>query len=217
MAGTGGGKGGGNQTPLINPWVAARYGPLNLPQIFHDLSENYLKLISKYDGEKIISVEEHMLSFQYLTDNMFIENDDVFMRFFVQNLEGDVREWFKGLPPASINSWTILETTFMRQWGEKNDHLYYLTEFGSLNKKVGESVVEFNKRFNKLYNKIPHDIKPSQVEAKVTYVGAFEVDFSMMLREIRYETLIIMQYDSIYIEGNMIVSGNLKPRTDHNR
>jgi hypothetical protein len=68
----------------------------------------------------------------------------------------------------------VLETTFMRQWGEKRDHLYYLTKFGSLKKKVAETVVDFNKRFNKIYNKIPVDIKPSQVAAKVTYAGAFE-------------------------------------------
>jgi hypothetical protein len=57
------------------------------------------------------------------------------MRLFVQTLEGDVRKWFRGLPHASINSWEVLETVFMRQWGEKMDHLYYLTEFGSLKKK----------------------------------------------------------------------------------
>jgi hypothetical protein len=36
------------------------------------------------------------------------------------------------------------------------------------------------------------DIKPSQTVAKVTYVGAFEADFSMMLRERRSQTLLIM-------------------------
>jgi hypothetical protein len=41
----------------------------------------------------------------------------------------------------------------MRQWGEKRDNLYYLTEFGSLKKRANEVVVDFNKRFNKLYKK----------------------------------------------------------------
>jgi hypothetical protein len=34
MAGVGGGRVGGNQpppSPLVNPWVVARYGPLNIP------------------------------------------------------------------------------------------------------------------------------------------------------------------------------------------
>jgi hypothetical protein len=111
------------------------------------------------------------------------------------------RKWFRGLPHATINTWKILESTFMRQWGEKRDHLYYITEFGSLKKKSTEYLVEFNKIFNKLYNKILVDIKPSQAVTKVTYVGAFEADFSMMLRERRSTTLLIMKDDAIDIEG----------------
>jgi hypothetical protein len=118
-----------------------------------------------------------MGAFQDFTDNLFVEHDDVFMRLFIQTLEGDVRKWFRGLPVATIGTWKALESTFMRQWGEKRDHLYYLTEFGSLKKKENETIVEFNRIFNKLYNNIPIDIKPSQPTTKVTYVGAFEVDF----------------------------------------
>jgi hypothetical protein len=56
MDGLGGGRVWGNQPPPppLNPWVTARYGPLNLPQHVHDLPENYLKLLPKYDGEKTI-------------------------------------------------------------------------------------------------------------------------------------------------------------------
>ena len=60
-----------------------------------------------------------------------------------------------------------------------------ITDFGSLKKKIGDSVVDFNKRFSKLYNKIPANRKPSQPEAHVTYAWAFELDFAMMLRERR--------------------------------
>jgi hypothetical protein len=100
----------------------------------------------------------------------------------------------------------------MRQWGEKRDSLYYLNEFGSLKKRANEIVDDFNRRFNKLYNKIPADIKPSQPTTKVTYVGAFDVDFSMTLRERRSPTLLVMQEDAIDIEGNMIASGKMKQK-----
>jgi len=46
-------------------------------------------------------------------------------------------------------------------------------------------------------------MKPSQVAAKIIYVGAFEADFSTMLRERRPTNLLIMQDDAIDIEGNM--------------
>jgi len=126
------------------------------------------------------------------------------MRLFVQTLEGNVRKWFKGLTPTSIDSWTVLEITFMRQRGEKRDHLYYLTEFGILKKRPRESVIDYNKSFNKIYKKIPADIKPSQEIAKVAYVKSFEPHFAMMLRESRLTTLLIIQDVAIDIEGNMI-------------
>jgi hypothetical protein len=58
------------------------------------------------------------------------------------------------------------------------------------------------------------DIKPSQPTINVTYDGAFDVDFSMVLRERRSPTFFIMKYDAIYIEGNMISSGKMKQRMD---
>jgi hypothetical protein len=70
----------------------------------------------------------------------------------------------------------------MRKWGEKRDNLYYLNEFFSLRKRANETIDDFNIRFNKLYNKILAYINPSQPTTKVTYAGAFDVDFSMNLR-----------------------------------
>eukprot|EP01018_Ginkgo_biloba_P007611 Gb_17039 [translate_table: standard] len=102
--------------PRVNPWVQDSYGPLRLPVNLHDMPDNYLKILPKFDGEKNASAEDHMTSFQDFTDMMFIEHDD---------------------------------------WGEKWDHLYYLTEFGALKKKNSEFVLDFNKRERRaqtLYN-----------------------------------------------------------------
>jgi hypothetical protein len=76
-----------------------------------------------------------------------------------------------------IGSYDELESAFVRQWGERKDHLYYLTEFGDLRKKNSETVLEFTQRFNKLYNKILAKVKPSQPTMKVTFAGAFELIF----------------------------------------
>ena len=203
-----GGRPGGNQPPPpplpINPWFTSKFSPLNLPQITHDLPENYMKYLPKFDGDKTRSAEEHIHAFHDFIDDQFVEHDDVFMRLFVQTFEGDVRKWFRELPVASIDSWPALEAAFMRQWREKRDSLYYLIEFGSLKKRDNEIVDDFNIIFNNLYNKISIDINPSQPTTKVTYVAAFNFDFSMVLRERRSPTLLVMQEDAIYIEGNMI-------------
>jgi hypothetical protein len=83
------------------------------------------------------------------------------MRVFVQSLDGEVRKWFRGLTPGPIARIEALDDVFLRQWGDKKDFMYYITELGSLKRKKGESISDFSKRFNKMYNKIPAKIKPT--------------------------------------------------------
>jgi hypothetical protein len=113
-----------------------------------------------------------------------------------------------------LRSYDELEIAFIRQWGETKDHLYYLTEFGALRKKNSKSVLEFTQRFNKLYNKIPMEVKPSQPAAKVTFTGAFDPDFSLLLRERRSVDLTKMQDNALEIESNMMGLGKLKAKTE---
>jgi hypothetical protein len=116
---------------------------------------NYLKYIPKFTGEEDIIVEEHVSSFYSYADNINIENGDVWLRFFVQGLDGEARKWFKGLTPRSIDGIEALYDSFLRHWGNKKDFLYYITVFGSLKREEGDYVSDFSKRFNKMYNKIP--------------------------------------------------------------
>jgi len=113
----------------------------------------------------------------------------VYSRLFVQTFEGQVRTWFQSLPVGSILSYDALEDAFLRQWGKRKDHLYYLTEFESLIKKNSKTVMDFIQRFNKLCNKIAAKVKSSQPAAKVTFTGAFKPDFALILRERRGDTL----------------------------
>jgi hypothetical protein len=87
-----------------------------------------------------------------------------------------------------------------------------LTEVGSLKKKGSETVMEFIQRFNKWYNKIPIEVKPSQPTTKLTFIGAFEPNFSLLLRERRGANLTRMEDDVVEIESNMTASGKLKTK-----
>jgi hypothetical protein len=53
------------------------------------------------------------------------------------------------------------DSFFLRQWGDKKEFMYYITEFRSLKRKEGESIFDLSKRFNNMYNKIPAEIKPT--------------------------------------------------------
>jgi hypothetical protein len=140
-----GGGVGGQGLPLpprVFAKVAARYAPLVLPIPLHDLPENYIKNLPKFTGEGDLTTAEHINFFDQFVDILGLEHEDVYSRLFVQTFEGQVRTWFRSLPAGSILSYDALEDSFLRQWGERKDHLYYLIEFGSLKKKTSETVME---------------------------------------------------------------------------
>jgi hypothetical protein len=56
-------------------------------------------------GEEDITAEEHLVAFYSYADNQNIENEDVWMRVFVQSLFGEARKWFRGLAPGSITGY----------------------------------------------------------------------------------------------------------------
>jgi hypothetical protein len=98
-AGAGGGVPGGptgGQVPLpgIFTKVAARYAPLVLPVLLHDLPENYMKSLPKFTGEGDLTAQEHINFFDQFADILGIEHEDVYSRLLVQTFEGQVRTWF---------------------------------------------------------------------------------------------------------------------------
>jgi hypothetical protein len=105
---------------------------------------------------------------------------------------------------------------FFRQWGDKKDFMYYMTEFGSLKRKEGEFVSDFSKIFNKMYNKIPVEIKPSEASAKITYASTFEPDSCLLLRERRATTLAHMQDAAVEVESNILAIDRLRNTADKN-
>jgi hypothetical protein len=212
--GGGGGVQGPPPHPIILAKVAARYAPLVLPFPLHDLPKNYMKNLSKFTGEGDLTATEHIIFFDEFSDILGLDHEDVYSRLLVQPFEGQVRTWFRGLPTSSIRTYDELENSFLRQWGERKYHLYYLTEFVALRKKNSETDLEFTQRFNKLYNKIPVEVKPSQPIAKVTSTGDFESDFALLLRERRSSQLTRMKDNGIEIDSNMMASGKLKDKIE---
>jgi uncharacterized small protein (DUF1192 family) len=198
--------------------VAARYAPLVLPHPMNPLpAGDYLKYMPKFTGEGDITAEEHLAAFYSYADNLNIENEDVWMRVFVQSLDGEVRKWFRGLAPGSIAGIEALDNVFLRQWGDRKDYIYYMTEFGSLKKQEGESVSNFSKRFNKMYNKILAEIKPSEASAQISYASAFDPDLCLVLRERRATSLAQMQDAAIEVESNILAADRLRNKADTDR
>jgi hypothetical protein len=185
--------------------VASRYAPIVLPQPMNPLLVgDYFKYMPKFTGEEDIFVEENLSTFYSYADNLNIENEDVWLRFFVQSLDDEARKWFRGLNPRSIDGIEALVDSFLRHWGDKKDFLYYITEFGSLKREEGEYVLDFSKIFNKMYTNIPTKIKPAKTSAKITNPSSFDPDFCLLLRERRATSLDHMQDASLEVESNIL-------------
>jgi hypothetical protein len=198
--------------------VTARYAPLILPHPMTPLpARDYLKYMPKFTREGDITAEEHLAPFYSYANNLNIENEDVWMRVFFQSLDGEVRRWFRGLPPGSIAGIEALDSVFLRKWRDRKDFMYYMTKFGSLKKLEGESVSDFSKIFNKMYNKIPAEIKPSEASAQISYASAFDPDFCLLSRERRATSLAQMQDVAIEVESNILDTDRLRNKADTDR
>ena len=68
----------------------------------------------RFDGRGETTAEEHWNKFCSFADNQNFEHSDVWMRIFVQSLDGEVRKWFRELPPDSIDGIDALEEAFMK-------------------------------------------------------------------------------------------------------
>ncbi len=198
----------------FQPIVQARYASLVLPPAIDAFPNGYLKHLPRYNGEIGPSVEDHLQAFLDFAHNMNIEQENLYMRFLVQSLEGNVRTWSRQLPENSIRNWEELRNIFKNQWGVKKDALYFLTEFKELKRNFVEPVSDFIKRFNKLYHKMPPDCKPPVVAAKSRFSKAFEDDFFVMLRERTSRTLEDMQNNAIQVEENRSISTTLKGKEE---
>jgi hypothetical protein len=139
------------------------------------------------------------------------------MRVFVQILDGEVRKWFRGLTPGYIVGIEALDDVFLRQWGDKTYFMYYITKFGSLKRKEGESVYDSSKRFNKMYNKIPAEIKLTEASAKIPFASAFDPDLCLLLRERRDTFLAHMQDAALEVESNVFAVDKLRRKDDRDR
>jgi len=198
--------------------ITASYGPLVLPTPLNSMpTAEYHKYRPKFIGTEGVTAEEHLKSFYSYADNLDISEDDVWMRVFIQSLDGEARKWFKELSPRSIEDIKALDDAFLKHWGDKKDLLYYHAEFGNLKRENRELLSDFNKRLNRMYNKIPAEVKPTTASAKLTYASAFDSNFCLLLRERRCATLADMQEAAFEVESNIMAAKKLKGNVDRRR
>jgi len=71
----------------FQPIVQEIYAASVLPQVLDVFPNGYLKHLRKYNGETGPSAEDNLQGFLDFADSMNIEQENVYMRLFVQSLE----------------------------------------------------------------------------------------------------------------------------------
>jgi hypothetical protein len=70
------------------------YVPLVFSVGLHALPvTDYMKYLPRYNGEGNVTAEEHLVAFYSFAYNFNIDYVDVWMKLFVQSLNGEVRKW----------------------------------------------------------------------------------------------------------------------------
>ncbi len=112
---------------------------------------------------------------------------------------------------------TALDDVFLKHLREKKDFLYYIIEFGNLERQNGYSIFDYTKRFNKMYNKILEAIKHIEASARITYSNSIDSKLCLLLRERNPATLTLMQDASLEVESNILAAQKLKVSTDRRK
>ena len=128
--------------PLVNPppIMAAWYAPLVLPIPLVNLPQDYQSKIPLYDASNTITASQHVDNMNDYFDRNEIDDDSVKLRLFAQSLGGEVRKWFKGLAPHSINDLQAFHQTFLNKWEVNNNPLQVLSNYKNLYRNTRETV-----------------------------------------------------------------------------
>jgi hypothetical protein len=108
--------------------------------------------LSKFPGNNVIIVEDHIYVMGRYMDNACIDHEDVAMRLFASSLTEESLDWFKGLLDNHITSYDAFSNLFKSIFLKKEDDGTLGTQFNQIKKKENEIVKEFISRFDRLYN-----------------------------------------------------------------
>jgi hypothetical protein len=119
--------------PPIPVKIPDRYKPLDLPLILHDLPVNYINNLPRFDGENVnITAEKHIQNLEDFLDLFEVEEDDVYIKMSALSFLGKVKNWFKGLPYASISNFHQFVKLLLDRWVIMRNFFLILEEYDHL-------------------------------------------------------------------------------------
>lgn len=143
-----------------------------------------------------------------------VEHEDVVLKLFVQSLIEDARDWYRGMPTASISYWEEFEIFFKEKYGDKINPSFMLNEFKKIKNSLNKDVFDFNIRFQKAMHNLFQVLRLDDNVCLTTYMNAFNEKMTYIPRDKDPQTLRDASRIAINIEGNRRAPGKLKRRED---
>jgi hypothetical protein len=145
--------------------------PLNLAPVTRPLPK-FKENLPMFSGNNAITTNKHLVEFSNDCHNIGANDNDTFMRLFVNSLEGKVVADFFDLPPKILSTWEDLFYWFRSTYGKSKIPTKKLWEYNSVTYKYGETIKSFKLHFTKLYNQIPELIWPQNQATFMHYYNA---------------------------------------------
>lgn len=199
------------------PMNVDRYKKMDFIGIFgyqNPISDELRKAIPKFSRNGEVLREDHIRSFQNTLDDFDVQEEDVFIKIFMQSLTEDARDWCKSLPDSSIHSWEEFKRIFIEQYESYVDPKFSLHEITNIQKGYNETISNFNMNFTKFLNKLPLNLKPNDSTSLMFYINSFDPKTRYELRIINPPILIEAYKDAIIIESNRKAFGKIVRRDD---
>ena len=184
--------------------MSNRYATLVLPTPLGAMPTNYQSKIIHFDGIRHYTTQHHVNKMAGYFELHDIDIGDVQMRLFSQTLAGDVRKWFRGLPPNSIDNLDVFYQQFLNRWEKKKNPLQILSEYENISRGPNETVQVYCTRFNNIYNAILVNLRPPLDLALIKFPYGFDMDVAYQLRERNPPTLEEMQTVAVSVEANLL-------------
>ena len=89
------------------------YVPLLLIAPLHNIPQDYQTRIPHFDGNRNMTIQQHVDKMNEFFDLQEVDEEDVKMRLFYKRLNGEVRKWFKALLATSLNDITTFHQSFL--------------------------------------------------------------------------------------------------------
>lgn len=155
--------------PPHGPW-GNNSGPLRLAAPLHELPRTSHKNIHNFYGDGKQHLDENIFAFYIICRVLGMEHEDVFVRLFIETLQGVVADWFYNLATRTIKNWDTLQTKFEEIFKPIEDAHTFVDQLKTMRKEPHEPMHEFVVKFNKLRTRILADAQPKNHNFKCFFI-----------------------------------------------